>query len=79
MDNDSAFAQNGSMDASEDSFESALERLHEIVIQLEGGDLSLEETIARFQEGSGLAQRCLRMIDTAELKITELASEPESA
>jgi len=79
MDNDSALAQNGSMDASEDSFESALERLHEIVIQLEGGDLSLEETIARFQEGSGLAQRCLRMIDTAELKITELASEPESA
>ncbi|HEV2066868.1 MAG TPA: exodeoxyribonuclease VII small subunit [Thermomicrobiales bacterium] len=78
MSYDAAFAHNGSSDTAGDSFESSLERLHEIIVQLEAGDLSLDETIARFQEGSGLAQECMRMIDAAELKITELASEMSS-
>lgn len=78
MDNHSVSAHNGSTDASGDSFESSLERLHEIIIQLESGDLSLDETIARFQEGSVLAQQCMRMIDAAELKVTELAPDMSS-
>lgn len=78
MDNDASSAQNGSSDTPGDSFESSLERLHEIILQLEAGDLSLNETIARFQEGSGLARECMRMIDAAELKITEIAPEMSS-
>jgi len=78
MNSEIASASNGSSDLPGDSFESLLERLHEIILQLESGDLSLDETIARFQEGSGLAQQCMGMIDAAELKITELAPEMSS-
>lgn len=73
MDNDTLSARNGSSGADNDSFEASLERLHEIVTQLEAGDLTLDDSIARFQEGSALAQRCLQIIDAAELKVSELS------
>ncbi len=73
MDNDTLSARNGSSDTDNDSFEASLERLLEIVTQLEAGDLTLDDSIARFQEGSALAQRCLRVIDAAELKVSELS------
>ena len=73
MDNDTLSARNGSSDTDNDSFEASLERLHEIVTQLEAGDLTLDDSIARFQEGSALAQRCLQVIDAAELKVSELS------
>lgn len=76
---DNAFsARNGSSDETSDSFEASLEKLHDIVTQLEAGELSLDDTIARFQEGSALAQRCLTMIDAAELKVTELSTDAAS-
>lgn len=73
MDNDTLPAMNGSTGADGDSFEASLERLHEIVTELEAGELTLDDTIARFQEGSALSQRCLQMIDAAELKVSEVA------
>ncbi|MDQ3541103.1 MAG: exodeoxyribonuclease VII small subunit [Chloroflexota bacterium] len=73
MVNDALPARNGSGDAKGDSFEASLERLHEIVTQLEAGELTLDDTIARFQEGSALAQHCLQVIDAAELKVSELS------
>ena len=42
---------------SEPSFEQALERLETIVEELEGGALSLEESIARYEEGMRLSRR----------------------
>lgn len=65
-------AGNGSANGHDDSFEASLERLHDIVTQLESGDLTLDATIATFQEGSALAQHCLQVIDAAELKVSEL-------
>lgn len=65
-------AGNGSTDADDHSFEASLERLHSIVTQLEEGGLTLDDTIARFQEGSALARHCVQMIDAAELKVSEL-------
>ncbi len=56
------------------SFEQALTRLQEMVGELEGGGLTLEETIATFQQGSELASHCQRMIANAELRITELTA-----
>lgn len=73
MNNDALPASNGSADATGHSFEASLERLHEIVTQLEAGELTLDDTIARFQEGSALAQHCLQVIDAAELKVSELS------
>jgi len=75
MDNNETLAgRNGSSDAHDDSFEASLERLHEVVTQLEAGELTLDDTIAKFQEGSALAQHCLQVIDAAELRVSELSS-----
>ncbi len=61
------------MSIPESSFEQELHRLQGIVVQLESGELSLEETIAAFQHGSELVTRCQRLIADAELRITKLA------
>ncbi len=57
------------------TFEESLEALHQIVAQLETGSLSLDDTIRKFREGSVLAAECLRQIDEAELRVTELSME----
>ncbi len=57
------------------TFEESLEALHQIVAQLETESLSLDDTIRKFREGSVLAAECLRQIDEAELRVTELAME----
>lgn len=54
------------------SFEQALQRLEEVVRELEGGDLSLEQALALFQEGVALARRCGIQLDQAEARIEKL-------
>lgn len=57
------------------SFEEALEALHQIVEQLETESTPLNETIEMFKEGSRLAAECLRQLEEAELRVTELTME----
>jgi exodeoxyribonuclease VII small subunit len=76
MDSEMPDSTNGSESESGDSFESALEQLHDIVERLEGDELSLEQTIALFNRGSALADRCLHLIDAAELSITVVNVDP---
>jgi len=54
------------------SFEEALNRLDRIVKTLEAGGLTLEQAVALFGEGMGLAQICSERLNAAELKITQL-------
>lgn len=54
------------------SFEASMQRLDEIVRQLERGDVPLEESLALFEEGSGLIARCSNLLDTAEQKVVKL-------
>lgn len=58
--------------ASERSYEEALKRLEEIVERLEGGDLTLEESLALFEEGVGLAKFCNGKLDAAEGRVEML-------
>jgi exodeoxyribonuclease VII small subunit len=60
------------------SFESALERIREIVALLEGGELTLEESISTFQEGSRLIEQSRNLIADAELRINELSREDDA-
>ena len=53
-------------------FEKSLERLEELVEQMESGELSLEEMIGHFEEGSKLVQTCTRKLDEVEQKIEKL-------
>lgn len=78
MDNPAVSGRNGAAEVAEETFEALLERLHDIVTQLESGDLTLDDTLARFQEGSALAERCLQMIEAAELKVHELSTDTSS-
>jgi exodeoxyribonuclease VII small subunit len=61
------------------SFEQALERLETIVHELEGGELTLDQSLARFEEGTRLSQRLTRVLDEAESRIERLSQEGEPA
>lgn len=54
------------------SFEEAMQRLDEIVRLLERGDVPLEESLALFEEGSGLIAQCSKLLDQAEQKVVKL-------
>ncbi len=54
------------------SFEQAMEQLEQIVDQMEQGELTLEETLAKFEEGMKLSQFCLEKLNQAEQKLKKL-------
>jgi len=66
------------------SFEASMERLEKIVAEMEGGELSLDNMIARFEEGQALIKLCSGKLNEVERKIEvlvkkddgELATEP---
>jgi len=53
-------------------FEKALEKLEEIVGNLEGGDLELDESLKIFEEGIKMAKVCQSQLSEAEKKIEKL-------
>jgi len=55
------------------SFEVALAELEETVRQLEAGELSLDESLALFERGQMLSARCQQLLQSAELKVQQLA------
>ena len=54
------------------SFEQAFGELEATVQRLEGGDLTLDEAIALYERGMGLARRCNDTLDAAELRVQQL-------
>ena len=60
------------------SFEKALEGLTKMVDKLESGQLSLEESVAAFEEGVKLSRTCESLLDEAEQRLNILDSEPEA-
>jgi exodeoxyribonuclease VII small subunit len=54
------------------TFEAALDRLQTIVGELEGGRLSLEDSIARYEEGMKLSRRLTEELERAEKRIERL-------
>ncbi len=57
------------------NFEDAISKLNEIAEELESGNLSLDESMAKFEEGMKLSKSCKEMLDTAEKKITMLITD----
>lgn len=53
-------------------FEKALTRLEAIVDEMESGDLSLEQMIKHFEEGSKLVTLCSGKLNEVEQKIEKL-------
>jgi exodeoxyribonuclease VII small subunit len=55
-----------------ESFEQLYARLEDTVARLEQGGLSLDESIALYEQGMLLARTCQDRLDAAEQKITKL-------
>ena len=61
--------------AADDDFESLYKRLEETVAKLEEGGLTLEQSLALYEEGTKLARRCQELLQKAELRVTRLQEE----
>lgn len=53
------------------SYEEAYTQLEEVLSSLETGELSLEESLARYESGAALAAYCERKLDEAELRVRQ--------
>ncbi|MBC8389581.1 MAG: exodeoxyribonuclease VII small subunit [Actinobacteria bacterium] len=54
------------------SFEESITKLEEIVKELEDENISLEESMEKFEMGIKLSSNCLKKLNEAEGKIEEL-------
>jgi exodeoxyribonuclease VII small subunit len=63
------------MDASDRTFEQALERLEQVIGQLERGECRLDESLALFQEGMALLNYCRKVLADVEGKVAVLLGE----
>ncbi|MEO7163344.1 MAG: exodeoxyribonuclease VII small subunit [Bdellovibrionia bacterium] len=59
------------------SFESSLEQLQKAVKKLEGGELSLEDSLRQFEEGVRLTRVCQEYLSTAEQRVELLMKASE--
>ncbi len=50
-------------------FEEHLARLEKIVEELEGGDLTLDESLARYEEGVKALKKCYEILRDAEKRV----------
>ncbi|KTC86079.1 exodeoxyribonuclease VII small subunit [Legionella drozanskii LLAP-1] len=55
-------------------FEKSMTELEEIVMQLEKGELSLDDSLKQFEKGIVLARKCQEILQHAEQKIEMLAT-----
>jgi exodeoxyribonuclease VII small subunit len=62
---------------SEPRFEDALVRLEQIVVALEAGKLSLEDSLRAFEEGTRLLRLCHRQLAETEQRIEQLVADEE--
>ncbi len=53
-------------------FEKSLQQLETIVQQMENGELGLEESLKKFEQGIKLAKNCQNALSSAELKVNQL-------
>ena len=60
-------------------YDEAIKKLEEIVLKLEKGDCTLEETIKLYDEATKLSGYCAAMLDNAKLKIEELSEKKENS
>lgn len=60
------------MEEKEMNFEDSIKELENIANELEKGNLTLDESVNRFEQGMKLSKKCSDFLDSAEKKITML-------
>lgn len=59
------------------SFEDKIEELEKIVSEIEKGDLNLDDTVKKFEEGINISKECNKILEEAEKKITKLVKKDD--
>ena len=59
-------------------FEESLTNLDGLVNKLEGGELTLEESLSAFEQGINLTRQCQKHLSRAEQKISMLVGKDEN-
>jgi len=57
------------------SFEKAMEKLEKIVEELESGDLALDASLKKYEEGIKLSRLCRQKLDKAKQKVEVLTQD----
>ena len=54
------------------TFEEIMKKLEEITMESENGDLDLEKSVSKFEEGMKLSKKCNEILENAEKRISVL-------
>ncbi|MFR2571579.1 MAG: exodeoxyribonuclease VII small subunit [Clostridia bacterium] len=57
------------------NFEEQMEELEKIITELENGNLNLDDSVLKFEEGMKISKQCSKMLENAEKKITILLND----
>ena len=57
------------------SYEEQIQELEKIINELENGNLNLDDSVAKFEEGMKISKECNKMLENAEKKITILLND----
>lgn len=55
-----------------ENFEESIKKLEEIVTELEKGELNLDESVEKFEEGMKISKECNNILQNAEKRISIL-------
>ena len=61
------------------TFEEGLQELEQILADLEGGELGLEDSLAKYERGNFLIHHCRGVLNTAERQIELLSKGPDGS
>jgi exodeoxyribonuclease VII small subunit len=61
------------------SFEDALQELEQILADMEGGQVGLEESLVKYERGSFLIRHCRTVLSSAEKQIEILNQTPDGS
>ena len=61
----------------EENFEDKMQALEKIVTELEKGDLNLDDSVKKFEEGMKISKECSKMLEETEKRITILLNDDE--
>lgn len=57
------------------TFEAAMKRFEKVVEELESGDLPLEKSLKKFEEGIALSRFCSQKLEEIEAKVSQLVKD----
>jgi exodeoxyribonuclease VII small subunit len=61
------------------TFEEGLRELEQILAEIEGGELGLEESLLKYERGNYLIQHCRTVLSAAEKQIELLSKAPDGS